>query len=337
MSTIIFISKTSRSDVWIGLESGFPLGEMEILSNENLDHTVCECQRAAVNQLRFYRNYDTEVTQVKGFVLPAPKLSVHHHSKEQVKGLEHSNDKRKSPILMITMSWVENEFEFSSELTAIPPQYFEKHLIESVTVSSELAERVSKLRLQFRNFFAPVGTAGLMKMFGSGAIQLPSGKSIVVAYKHFVYKLVFSAQTLSKTLRIVSKLLRLDCDVRHFLSLPSLTLEEGLFFKSQQLIYPLLKDEARLSLYDFLVKAACTISKLHGYRYGHFDIRLENICFDVNSDQKDVHAVLIDLDSVACLDDTTQQDWKQFGRMAAFILEEREVTKDNYHDPNFQF
>ena len=61
------------------------------------------------------------------------------------------------------------------------------------------------------------------------------------------------------------------------------------------------------------------------------------ICFDCDSDQKDVHAVLIDLDLVSCLDDTThscQQDWKQFGVMAAFILEEGQVTN---HNPNFQF
>ena len=91
------------------------MGEMEILSDENLDHTVRECQQAAVNRLQFYCNYDTEVTQVKGFVLPAPKLSVgeDHHAKEQVKGLE----KRKCPI-MITMSWMEDRFEFPSELTA---------------------------------------------------------------------------------------------------------------------------------------------------------------------------------------------------------------------------
>ena len=340
-----FISKTSRSDVWIGLESGFPLGEMEILSNESLDHTVGECQRAAVNRLRFYRNYDTEVTQVKGFVLPAPKLSIgDHHTKDQVKGLEHSNDKRKCPILMITMSWTENEFEFSSELTAVPQQCFEKQLIESITVSSELAERVSKLQLQFSNFFAPVGTTGFMKVFGSGAIQLPSGKSIVVAYKDFVYKLAFSSQNLTNTLRTVSKLLELDNAIQSFLLLPTFEglfpLFKGLFFKFRRLIYPLFKDEARASLYDFLLKAAYAISQLHACEYGHFDIRLENICFDLDSDEKDVHAVLIDLDSVACVDDTThtyQQDWKHFGIMAAFILEETQVTNDNYHDPNFQF
>ena len=159
--------------------------------------------------------------QVKGFVLPAPKLSVgdHKKKKKQVKEMEQDNNRIKCPILMITMSSMENEFKFSSELTALPQQCFEK---QRATVSYELAERVSKLQLQFSNFFLPVGTAGLVKMFDSGAIRLPSGKSIVVAYEGSVYKLVFSSQLLIQTLHTVSKLWKLNCE--HFLSLPSLSL-----------------------------------------------------------------------------------------------------------------
>ena len=54
----------------------YPLAQLEIVSKENVDHAVGQCERALINQLRFYANYDSGINEVTGFVLPASKITL---------------------------------------------------------------------------------------------------------------------------------------------------------------------------------------------------------------------------------------------------------------------
>ena len=123
--------------------------------------------------------------------------------------------------------------------------------------------------------------------------------------------------------------------------------------KTPLLIYPLRKDKA---VQCFIIKAAEAVQSLHDYEYVHLDIRLENVCFQQNTDG-DVNAVLIDFEfmqpcrtfpsrisfesSMGIMErsfmDTKCLDWKQVGLMAAFILETKEINNEKYHDPKFKF
>ncbi len=43
---------------------------IEILSKNDINLTMGEAERALINQLRLYRNYNETITEVVGFVLP---------------------------------------------------------------------------------------------------------------------------------------------------------------------------------------------------------------------------------------------------------------------------
>lgn len=67
-----FVAKEYRPDLWfssVGVNEGFPLNYVEILSNGDLDTTVGESERTLIDQLRLYRMFDTSCTEVHGYVV----------------------------------------------------------------------------------------------------------------------------------------------------------------------------------------------------------------------------------------------------------------------------
>ena len=109
----------------------------------------------------------------------------------------------------------------------------------------------------------------------------------------------------------------------------------------------------------FLKKTAIAVEALHQCGYGHFDIRLENCCYQwcVESGVESVKVVLIDVDNMFPLtsgpppllgsmgvmpkhgisDKNSLLDWKQFGLMGCCILEDKVLTHQQYHDPDYVF
>ena len=168
-----FIAELYRPDVWVAVDIQgelFPLVMIEVLSQKDIDLTVGELERALINQLRFYRSYDCSVKKVTGFVVPTTVTEC--------------------PLLEVTMEWNKRKLRFESDMEIIANM---DELIEKVETCGKLNETnvfnfVSN-KMAFNPFFLPVGADVLEELFGSGAIQIYSGQSIVVAQEEHIYKL----------------------------------------------------------------------------------------------------------------------------------------------------
>ena len=110
--------------------------------------------------------------------------------------------------------------------------------------------------------------------------------------------------------------------------------------------YPMVREEAQLCIGHLFTEIRSAIKQLHlQTKLGHLDIRLDNVCFNVNK------PVLIDLeraeliansfpyyldDSASCMydEDKTieENDWMQFGWMFAWVLHK----SGSYHDRKFR-
>ena len=302
--------------------------------------------------LRLYRNYNTACNELCAFVLPA-SVRIDVDLKVQ--------QKRRCPVLKVSLKWNPKYLHFESRLKPIPNV-------------EELLQEMKKCALdnwqqwachfesdwEFSGFFLPVSSARLNELFGNGAMQIPSGKSIVVVnpVKKYVYKMIVSLSKARFFLDILS-LFRVENSTipADFLCLPESVTGLPLgFMRTPLLIYPLIKAEAVQCFKDFIIKAAEAVQTLHDYDYVHLDIRLENVCFRHNA-HGDVNAVLIDFEymqqcstaptnisvesSMGIMEpsfqDTRCLDWKQFGLMAAFVLETNEINHKKYHDDKFIF
>lgn len=331
--------------------NGYPVFFGEILSKLSLDLTVGELERNLLDSLRLYRNFNTEIKSVRGIVLPAYVRDMKLLSLKE----QRREDKKKCPPLMVTLKWV---VEFTSELSDI--HY--KDIIPVITnIITDNLHWTSKFeQVKFSGFFLPVSPQYLTSTFGLGAMQIPSG--VVITYNSSVYKLIVSAKRLQSYQQELFGLKKAieatgDDGLDKYLFIPEPELLHcGLFLKTPKLLFPLLKEEAALCLRDFLHLSAKALSSLHDLQYVHNDIiRLENICFK----QLDlgVIAVLIDMEMMSkpnfaesmvsiessmgrkptsCEGDKFGLDWKQFGLMAAYILEQRHI-KVQYHDIKFEF
>lgn len=71
---------------------------IEVLLNNNLDLAVDECTLCLIDQLQFYRNFDTTCTEVKGFVLPT------------------SNPNKMCSVLEVLLQWDSSMMRFQSSL-----------------------------------------------------------------------------------------------------------------------------------------------------------------------------------------------------------------------------
>ena len=196
-----FIAELYRPDVWVAVDIQgelFPLVMIEVLSRKDIEVTVGELERALINQLRFYRSYDCSVKKVTGFVVPTTVTEC--------------------PLLEVTM---ECRFQFESDMEIIANM---DELIEKVETCGKLNETnvfnfVSN-RMAFNPFFLPVGADVLEKLFGSGAIQIHSGQSIVVAQEKHIYKLSINPTVAMATEeKIVHNFAKLK-DVEECLALP---------------------------------------------------------------------------------------------------------------------
>lgn len=87
-----------------------------------------------------YRNFDTSIVQVAGIVLPTFVRQV--NSKEQCK-----ENKKKCPVLYITMEWIDEDFRFMSTL---------KHIDAVTTIST-----IVKITLPISGILIPASFLGI--------------------------------------------------------------------------------------------------------------------------------------------------------------------------------
>jgi hypothetical protein len=357
-----FVGKEYQPDIWFSSGAGFPLNYCEILSNGDLDVTVGESERTLIDQLRLYRIYDTECTQVCGFVLPASVTDIiisedtTAKKKKKMERKKRDQQKRRCPLLMVSMTWAEKTYSFSSKL------YHFDRSIDLIAAMKENAEKNYEKVCNFTQsspFFLPVNPTHIEKTFGHGSFQVSSGKSIAIATKDSFYKLIVSSKVkarLSETLGMFRLVTKGSSNIADFVSIPDPVLLDGKFFVSKRLIFPLSRSEALECLSNFIRLTYDSISYIHKYGYVHLDIRLENICFQIK-DEVGALAVLIDLE---CLCESSSElctvsyrssmgrmpedahdlkglDWKQFGIVIAYILENKDMTHKEYHNVNYKF
>lgn len=352
-----FVAKEYRPDLWYALVANgwlFPLTYMEVLSNGDLDVTVGESERTLLDQLRLYRMFDTSCTKVHGYVVPASVTvsdvpqDIPAKSRKIIMKKNREQEKRRCPLLQVTVEWEESGYMFSSNLELIHGIDALLKSVRANVTNNERLVRSFSVRPQYP-FFLPVSPDQMVKDFGSGAFQLSSGKSIVIASGNKVYKLVISASVdirLREQHHLFLSRTAGRTDVDHFISIPDpAQLLYGKFYVSERLIFPLLKGEALTCIQDFILLACRSISALHECNYCHLDIRLENICFKViNTELK---AILIDPECLCASDkrarhlsstsamgimpvqdlepDVKALDWKQFGIVIACIMQPIQV------------
>ncbi len=363
-----FVGTKYRPDIWFSSihPDNFPLNYAEVLSNGNLDITVGELERTLIDQLRLYRNFNTNCTEVHGYILPASvtKIDIPEHGltipkKRMLEKKRRAQEKRRCPLLCVTVCWHEN-YIFSSNLQHIANPF---DLIQGIKANAqknheEWVKFFSIENLSFP-FFLPVSPSHISERFGSGAFQVPSGKSIVIASSSKIYKLIVSSKVTTKLQEVLDAFQEETeerVDIADFISIPSRILFKGIFFVSNKLIFPLKRYEAKKCLDDFIDRSWHSVQSLHECNYVHLDIRLENICFRLK--ENNLKAILIDLESLSkssavpytpsCNSamgimpaadkwDSTTLDWKQFGMMVAYILEEKEMTHEEYHDKEYEY
>ena len=83
---------------------------MEVVSNEDIDLTIAECERSLIHQLRVLRNRELEVTEVTGFVIPTTKFSC--------------------PIFEVTVKWIKEDVRFKSSLKLLTKEQFVSRLLD---------------------------------------------------------------------------------------------------------------------------------------------------------------------------------------------------------------
>lgn len=125
-----------------------------------------------------------------------------------------------------------------------------------------------------------------------GAIQVPSGPSILVYHDKVLYKYICDSETGHKMAFVSVH----GTEHKDGYLLPKCSKQYGnttkYFLQYNCLHFPMERDEALECLPDFVRSVADTITSLHTAGLAHLDIRLDNICFSI----LDHHAVLIDLD-----------------------------------------
>lgn len=341
-----FISTKYRPDIWLSFRYEGKLYQLlliEVLSNEDIDLTVAECERSLIHQIRVFRNLDRTVTEVIGFVIPTSKVPCE--------------------LLEVTIRWNESNLKFESSLTILSKDELIAEIVRVAKIQEGLIKKMAHNHQD--TFFLPINTRIIFK--SEEAIQLPSGQSIVVANGKYVYKYIIDPETernfRQRLIQHFSKLDTINC-----LSLPKMLTEDdgehsvgrfrGVFMKYDRIIYPLVREEAKQCIIDFLQQSAQALLELHGIGFSHLDVRVENIGFKYTDDE--VKAVLIDLDSFLPISDAptsistesrmcrpplgistsdnSHLDWKQFGIMAAYVASSPlRVSHQDYHSDKYSF
>ena len=136
-------------------------------------------------------------------------------------------------------------------------------------------------------FLLPLSKSFVEQTFGEGSVQCFSGLSIVIINSNNkkVYKKSFETSAGERLSNL------LQADPIDQCVLPTGRTEEG-YYVFDLVHSPLTHVQAKTCLILFASTVKDAITSIHQRRIAHLDIRLENICFDVNSSK----ALLIDFD-----------------------------------------
>ena len=180
--------------------------------------------------------------------------------------------------------------------------------------------------LHDNGFTLPLSRSYIETHFGTGAIQIPSGESVVIMGNNLVYKYPLHPLDWC-TLAVLGKRKPKAVHSIKQSVWPLCTYAVGTsdFFKYPLYNKPLTLSTAQAVLPQLVQSVCNAISELHTIGYAHLDVRLANICFDNGR-----RAMLIDLDrSKPTIVECTGL-YMQYGRSVIYKtpLEEPDWTVD---------
>ena len=281
-----------RPDVWISEGSNVVILVAEVHSGEGPEgyrSTLNKEVIGLITQLRMLR-YQYDINQVVGFVLPksrkpffVTKVTVRfealcfHYTFERVPSLEAVQasiragyQANKDAIAQLQPSL--------NRIRAYPIKLTDRECIQ-LRREFKLVERVELKQVQSWNSFILQGNNGkIYKFYLNSALY---------------YKIIGITATIKTAVQYQEQRDRL---LFHEQELPVFNLSIP-FLQFSAAIPPLSASEARQCLVPLLKSTKEAIDQLHSFDYAHLDIRLPNICFRKNDEDK-VFAVLIDFERV---------------------------------------
>ena len=301
---------------------GIPLLLIEVVSSSYYDNSIAHCIAALIFQLRYFRLYDPEITEVIGYVFPK----------------RNKNDY----VTKIQLKWF--EMAFHAECT---------YLLQEKVMDEILCrlEKIQHLKVRFDtvknkkiiDYFMALSKSEL-KYLNETVIkqdspleQFPSAFSILLANDQHFFKIIPDIPTQNRMERIERKISFSKLRFEH-LVLPVDVLycpsDLPIFKFERQEYQPLSETEASKCLADFVTQAVNAVKELHLFGYAHNDVRLPNFCFSKNYTLK-----LIDFDRVRVLNNNFSirsnyfclkpplndgsceaLDYKQLGLMIRYII-----------------
>ena len=336
---LLWTSECKKPNLQIISANRCVLVQIEVDSGD-MESTLRKLGIGLVEQLRWLRNHRTSITKCGGFYFMSGSSGRGH-------------------VIYVEVVWEDEHLKFLLKRQRLP--------MASVTtkVKEVMAEAQQSLALtvdrHMTAFALPISRDFIQAHFGAGAIQLPSGQSVVIAnlgtrkvYKHCLsdtdsvslMELRLFARKPGRS--VFPDSLEKRCDVSYFV-FPLLN-------------PPLLPEVARQNAKVFVGSVHEAITELHDqFNLAHLDVRLGNIC--ISAESACLVAKLIDLDRsetadrafstslVASLytnsimyqvregEDWTlsQLDWRQLGIMVFAFLNDLPTDHSREPQPNSGF
>ena len=307
----LYATTDKRPDVLIARD-GFPLVQFEVHSS-SFDNTIRKCILGVIDQLRLYRTFSENTAECSGFVFP--KLTV------------------LQCVVKVTVTWEKNVFSYS--LTCIEePQEVRKAVVEELQKAKTRAP--SPNLPQRTEYLVQLSEEDLHMFGGSTAVQVASKRSILVKCDRHYFKMPAYNSEATTLGRVSTQ------QIPHSIRIEPSFISESLLWKYEGLPHdPLTPVEALSCLRELVLQLVDAINGIHGAGWAHQDIRLENICFNHES-----QPIFIDLDrckygslrfdGMGCMFNCNftsfQQDWLQLGLLICWITN----PVGSYHDRNLE-
>ena len=335
---LLWTSEWKKPDLQIISADKCVLVQIEVDSGDK-ESTVRKLGMGLVDQLRWLRNHDTNITKCSGFYFMGSSESGH--------------------VIHVELVWRNQRLNFALQCRRLPMGSVATKVKE---VMDEAQQSLESIKGQdMAGFALPMSGDFIHAQFGAGAFQMPSGhESVLIANLHTrkVYKHCLSTCDRRRLYRLE----RLDRKPERSVFPESSRNTFGFhtFFEFPLLKPPLSPEEARLHAKQFVESVYEAISELHvDFNLAHLDVKLGNICIDDSAGR--LVAKLIDLDrsapagepfrlSAACSLYTNsimykvreradwtlgQLDWRQFGIMVfAFLNDIHDKLVYHSREPN---
>ena len=230
-----------------------------------MNKTIRKLCLGLIDQLRFERNLDDTITTCIGFYFP--------------------NNSSSTSVIKVSLTWSDETLDFRSTNDIV----LKRHIIHDIktAVQLEKSKIITRPERTKDLFLLPLSKSFVEQKFGEGSVQCYSGLSIVIinGNNKKVYKKSFEMSAGERLSNL------LHADPIDQCVLPTARTGDG-FYVFDLVHSPLTHVQAKTCLILFASTVKDAITSIHQRQIAHLDIKLENVCYDVNLSK----ALLIDFD-----------------------------------------